>query len=178
MSKKREIYNNYDLWEKYTDEDMLELALANDMIEDGDEATDEILDNLRYDEDAIEWENVWGELKRFFKDKEVIFFGNVGRWDGTYAGGKTGEFEKLYHEAVRDCMYVNIYEENGHMYLECSHHDGTNFFEIKEVTDKGKQYLENWEYSYNDKRTLRDVHTNIINRYSRRPQFCKCVWDA
>lgn len=171
----RTIYDNYVLDETYTDEDMIELAIANGMAETEDEVTESMIDELRWDEDAIEWENVKCELVEYFKNKTVIFFGTLGLWYGRTAGGKTGNFENLLMDALEDCAYVKIYEKNDRMFLECSHHDGTNEFEIKIITERGKQYLENWEYS-NDKRTLKDVHTQIIKRYSKRPQFCKNAW--
>ena len=177
MGKIREIYSNYDLCETYPDEDMVELALENGMIECEEDITDSMIDDLRYDADAIEWETVWRELCNFFKNKEVIFFGTLGLWNGRHAGGQTGKFERLFNEAVRDCDYLHFYEENGHLFLECSHHDGTNYFEIKEITEKGQQYLENWEYSYKDKRSKQDIHERIVKNYSKRPQFCKFTYD-
>lgn len=173
----RIIYNNYDLYEKYTDEELTQIA-----VEDGytlDEIDDELLTNLRYDADAIDYETAKHELDYFFGDKEVIFFGTLGLWYGRCAGGKTGKFNELFNAAIADCDYIKIYEKNGHLYLECSHHDGTNEFEIKLINERGKQYLENWEYGpYTDKRTLEDVHRAIVKRYSVRPQFCKTVWGV
>lgn len=47
----------------------------------------------------------------------------------------------MFYKAMTDCDYFRIYDENGHMYLTCSHHDGTNHFEIKIVTEKGYTVL-------------------------------------
>ena len=179
MSKERIIYDNYNIYDTYSDEDMIELAIENGMADSKDEVTESMIDDLRWDEDAIDWETAKRELADYFKNETVIFFGTLGLWYGRTAGGKTGDFENLLMSAIQDCTYVKIYENNGRMFLECSHHDGTNEFEIKIINERGKQYLENWEYgSWNDKRTLQDVHTQIIKRYSRRPQFCKNVYDA
>jgi hypothetical protein len=64
------------------------------------------------------------------------------------------------------------------MYLTCSHHDGTCHYEIKILTDAGKEYLRNWEDSYNDRRTERAVHKQIFDRYSRIPRYAEKVWGA
>lgn len=177
MTDERIIYNNYDLDESYPDEDMIELAIENGMAEDEEDVTESMIDDLRWDCDAIDWETTKRELANFFKNQTVIFFGTLGLWDGPTAGGKTGKFEDLLMSAIQSCVYVKIYEKNGRMFLECSHHDGTNEFEIRIVTENGLKYLEHWEYGpiIDRRRTLKDVHTQIVKRYSKRPDYCKNV---
>ena len=55
-------------------------------------------------------------------------------------------FNVLFVEFFKDCAYVKIWDENGHLYLTCSHHDGTCHFEIKEITDEGYEYYDRWNY--------------------------------
>lgn len=176
--KARAIYDNYDLWEKYPDETLMEIARECEWIEDDEEVTDEILMRWRYQEDENDWDNVKYELNNFFKGKTVGFFGNVGRWDGTYAVGEIGEFWKLYDKAIEDCGYVRIYDENGHLYLTCSHHDGTCHFEIKFVSEKGEKYLDNWENNWNDKRKVGYVYGKIFDKYSTLPRFAQKVYGC
>lgn len=174
IAKERTIYNNYDLWETYTDED-----IKADLIDNGTEEediTDSMIMEQRYFYDECDWDDTKCELDKFFKGKRVGFFGAVGRWDGVYKAGKIGEFWNLYYKATKDCGYVKIYDENGHMYITCSHHDGTCHFEIKEITDEGYDYLERWEYNWNDKRSERTVHGQIYKRYSRLPRFAEKVY--
>lgn len=174
IPKERIIYNNYDLWETYTDEDIKE-----ELIEQGYDEED-IADNTilerRYFLDECDWDDVKYELTQFFKDKTVGFFGEVGLWHGVYKAGKIGDFWSLFDDAIKDCAYIKIYDENGHMYLTCSHHDGTNHFEIKEITNKGCDYLEKWEYSWGDKRSEQAVHGQIYKRYSKLPRFAEKVY--
>lgn len=177
VPKARTIYDNYDLWEQYPDDDIKETILANDWVEDESEITDEMIMNLRYDEDDVNWRCQKMELKKFFKGKTVGFFGDVGRWDGVYKAGKIGEFWDLFYKAIEDCAYIRIYDENGHMYLTCSHHDGTCHFEIKEITDKGTEYLDRWEYG-TDNRTEQYVHNQIFKRYSRVPRIAQKVYGC
>ena len=115
----------------------------------------------------------------FFKDKKIICFGSVGRWDGTFRGGEIFEsFEDAYYRMTKDCDYVKIYEEDNHLYVQCSHHDGTNNFEIKILTEKGEDYYNNWEYMIfpNDARNEEYIHNQIIKRYSKIPRYCKSMW--
>lgn len=178
IAKERIIYDNYDLWEKYSDDELKEIAIECGCIDENDEVTDEMMMEWRYGEDENDWECEKEQIDKFFKGKIVGFFGEVGRWDGIYKAGQIGEFWELFYKAIQDCAYIKIYDENGHMYLTCSHHDGTCHFEIKEITDKGYKYLTNWEYDWNDKRTEQYIHTQIFNKYSRLPRFMQNVYGC
>ena len=178
LAKERTIYNNYELWENYPDDDLREMALELGWVDEDEEITDEDLWEWRYQEDEVDWENEKYELEKFFKGKTVGFFGSLGLWDGVYKAGKIGEFWDLFYKAIEDCDYIKIYDENGHMYLTCSHHDGTNRFEIKEITNEGTEYLDRWEYNYDDKRTEEQVHNQIYKRYSRLPNFVHKVYGC
>lgn len=177
--KERVIYSNYDLWEEYPDDYIKNIILEDsyglDLTEE--DITDDDIWRLRYREDEFAWEEIWCEILYFFKGKTVGFFGTVGLWNGRYMAGKIGDFEKLFYEATKDCVYLKFYDVNGHLHLTCSHHDGTNYFEIKEISDKGIKYLDNWEWG-NDSRTEQYVHTQIFNRYSRTPRFAEKIWGC
>ena len=179
IPKPRTIYNNYSLWETYPDEEVKDML--SDYYEE-DEITEERIWNYRYAQDSVDWESVEYELKQFFLNNgnKWMIFGSVGRWDGVYKAGTLFDtFEDFFYKATEDCDYIHFYDENGHLYLTCSHHDGTCHYEIKEVTDKGIEYLENWEYgSWDDKRTEQYIHTQIFNRYSRLPRFAERVYGA
>lgn len=172
IPKKRIIYSNYDLWEVYPDDLLKQIALECGWVEDESEITENDLINWRYEESETDWECVYDGLKRFFADKTVGFFGQVGLWHGVYNAGKVGDFEDLFCKATTDCDYVEFYDENGHLFLTCSHHDGTHHFEIKIVTDKGTDYLDRWEDNENDKRTEEQVNDQIFKRFSKVPNYC------
>ena len=176
LPKQRTIYNNYDLSETYPDEEIKQLLIEKGYEED--EISDEKIWEERYFQDEIDQETVKDELKDFFlKGNKWIIIGTVGRWDGVYKAGTVFEtFEDFFYKATRDCDYIHFYDENGHLYLRCSHHDGTCRYEIKEVTNKGIQYLENWEDNWDDKRSEEYVHTQIFKRYSRIPRFVEKVY--
>lgn len=171
IARERIIYSNYDL------SDMFDEA-KQCLIDNGnEEPTDnEVWDEV-YFQDECNWENDKADLDTFFKGKTVGFFGKIGRWNGVYRGGCIGEFWNVYGKAIRDCNYVKIYDENGHLYLSCTHHDGSCHYEIKIISDKGTTYLDNWEYG-NDSRTKEQVYTQIFNRYSTLPRFAEKVYGC
>ena len=140
IAKERVIYDNYDLSEIYPDDVLKEEAIDCEWVDEDEEITDDMLWQWRYDASERDWDDVKYELKKFFKDKEVAFIGNVGRWDGVYKAKAIGEFFDLFYKAITDCDYIKLYDENGHFYLTCTHHDGTCHFEIKEVV-KDKSYM-------------------------------------
>lgn len=168
IAKPRTIYNNYDLWETYPDEDVKEWLIDNGYEED--EITDNMIIEQRYFQDECDWEWAKENLEEFFRNgNKWILVGQVGRWDGIYRAGTIFDtFDDFFYKATDDCDYIHFYDENGHLYLTCSHHDGTCHYEIKEVTDKGIQYLENWECSEPKK-----VYLSIQERFDNIYKYAK-----
>lgn len=172
------VYDNYDL---FTDEAMQETK--DFLLESGydlDEIDEDMLINSINLNDADNWECTKSELERFFGDKyKCILFGTVGRWDGTFAAGTIfdgDDFIDTIYKGLKDCDYISITDENGHLYISGTHHDGTVSYEVKILTNKGIEYLENWEYNWDDKRTEQYVHNQIVKRYSVLPHFAAKVY--
>lgn len=177
IAKERIIYNNYDLWDDYPDEEIDRIARECEWVDEDEEITDEMRTEWRYREDEWNWECEQDYLEEFFKGKTVGFFGVIGLWNGIYKVGNIGDFWTLYYKAVRDCDYIKIYDENGHLYLTCSHHDGTNCFEIKILNDDAEDYYDRWSYG-NDNRKMYEVMTQIYKRYSKIPRFAEKVYGC
>ena len=64
MAKERVIYDNYDLWETYPDEELKKVALECEWVASEDEITDNDLMNWRYHEDEVDWDIAFDELKK------------------------------------------------------------------------------------------------------------------
>lgn len=166
------IYNNYDLFDDENTNVAKEILLENGF--EAEEITDELISSVIYDDDAENWEAAKTELENYFEGKTVIIYGNVGRWNGNFAGGiVTDDFIDGLYKAIKDCDYISITDSNGHLYIKSTHHDGTNYFEVREVTEKGIDYLNNWEYNWNDDRSKEYIHGQIVKRYSHLPNFAK-----
>jgi hypothetical protein len=86
-------------------------------------------------------------IEKYLKNHKLIAVGDVERWDGTFSGGKVIENYRDFSSLFDDCYYIEISDVNNYgrcIKLRCSHHDGTDVFYIKELTDKGYEYyLEN-----------------------------------
>ena len=176
-AKTRTIYNNYDLYEDYAE------SAKESLIDNGTEAED-ITENNLWEEiyflDSINWEDEKEQLENFFNDGNTwILQGFTGRWDGTYKGGYIfTDFMEMFYKATKDCDYIHIYDENGHFYIQCSHHDGTNLYEVKKVTQNGTYYLERWEDNWEDKRTEEYIHDQIMKKYSVLPHYMHNVYGC
>ena len=163
----RTIYNNYNLWEDSKD-DAIETLKANDIT-----ITDSAIWEEIYNQDEYDWIGIKDDLERFFNGESTwILQGTCECWDGNHKAGMIFEdFEEMLNKAAKDCDYIHLYDKNGHLYLKCSHHDGTNYYEIKKVTDRGVEYLANWKDNWDDNRTEQYVHNQIMERYSVLPHF-------
>lgn len=177
IAKERIIYNNYNPWDTYPDDVLKEMALECGWVDNEDEITEEMLCQWRFEEMDNDWDNEKEMLENFFEGKTVGFFGSVGLWHGIYKCGDIGEFWTLYYKAIKDCDYIKIYDENGHMYLTCSHHDGTNHFEIKILNDDAEDYYDRWSYG-TDNRKEYEVITQIYKRYSKIPRYMQSVYGC
>lgn len=71
------------------------------------------------------------------KNNSFICIGTVGLWNGNKKAG--GVYDNI-NELIKSITYgdkFDIYVENDKSYYVNSHHDGTNSFEIKMLTDEG-----------------------------------------
>lgn len=149
------IFSNY--YDSDREKATREFLLEDRGEDNGWETIDDIPDSEVWDEmnfnEQIEWEDAESALENFFNDEEILVIGTVGRWDGTYAAGKVISYNEL-HKCWSDCDYVEIYDEDGHMHINVSHHDGNNHFEVKILTEKGRDYYSRWNENWNDSRHI------------------------
>lgn len=175
IAKERVLFDNYDMdnYFKWAEECLKENC------EDEEEFSDSEIEEVAYDLVSQDFDIIVSELEKFFGNNEIICFGSIGRWNGVYSGGKIfNDFKDALYSMIEDCWYYKIYDENGHLFVHCSHHDGSCTFEIKVINDKGKDYYKNWNewVRPSDRRTEREVHSQIIKRYSTIPNFAHKVY--
>lgn len=173
-AQRRTIYNNYNLWDDYE-----EFAREN-LADNGNEnpSNDEIWEEI-YLQDSFNWDDEKERLENFFAEGTWILRGINEFWYGRKEAGIIfTDFMDMFNKATTDCDYVHIYDENGHLFLKCSHHDGTNFYEIKKVTDKGIDYIDRWKDNWNDKRTEEYIHDRVMEKYSTLPHFAHTVYGC
>lgn len=175
----RVIYDNYDIYGAYSDEAVASSALCDGYPLDEDEIWEEC---RRMDEENRELE--YDNLRNFFdsdKNSTWLLIGSCEVWHGTYEGGFTFKtFDEMISKAGKDCDYFRFWDENGHFYLKCSHHDGTNVFEVKKLTKSGKQLLENWEYNDTKRYNYpeKELHHRLFKRYSVLPNYMNTMYGC
>lgn len=176
--KRRMIYSNfYDEW--CTEEDARMYLFETSAEEEGWETEEDIPDDRVWDQICIQEEFGWDdekvELKRFFDGGEWILQGSLGLWNRRARGGFIfSSFDEL-SRAWDDCDYIRLYDENGHFFIDAAHHDGTNCYEAKRLTGKGKEYVENHMYDSDE-----EVHDVVFNSnfFSALPHYAHKVYGC
>lgn len=87
-----------------------------------------------------------------------IILADIGRWNGRADGGKI--IQGLWN-AITICFedYNKVYIDGKRLKVKASHHDGTNYFEIKKLTERGEDYWNNHQYDMTD----RELHQRLFN---------------
>lgn len=169
---KHVIFDNYDF-------DNYEEMARESLIEDGVDFSKNTVYELASEIESDDFMIILNELKSFFDGKTVMFTGAIGRWDGTHTGFDIGDFDDLFSKYTVDCDYFEIYDDDGALYIRCSHHDGTNLFQIFTLTNKGARAFDDWQYSYGKYAKLDDkeIHKLLLNRkLTHVPQVAKKVY--
>jgi len=102
-----------------------------------------------------DWDDAVRDVDDLLSDN-VVVTGTVGLWDGNYDGGRVYSFRDVKHGTLwdkilsdigKDCVYFKISLSGGVIHVKCTHHDGTNYFEIRNLTDAGWAAYDDWNYS-------------------------------
>ena len=90
------------------------------------------------------------EDDEIFGDNRVIVSGTAGTWQGNIECAKMFDnIEEALTACIKDCDYIRVKQlPRGLVEVKSSHHDGTNLFYIKIVTEKGFQLYDNWNFQY------------------------------
>ena len=184
-TNKHTLFSNY-FWENdengkdrydYAREYLFEEYGEDEGWETEDDISDDRVSNEVYAQSEFEWDDFKVEFGKFLKDSYngFLLVGTCGCWDGTYNGGcYVNKFDDLY-KFWNGCDCIKVYDENGHLYIEASHHDGTNYAELKELTCKGSNYVLNHSWDSD-----REVHETLMssNFYTRLPHYAHKVWGC
>lgn len=118
------------------------------------------------------WDSEKSMLEDFFDGtSRFLLTGTIGRWNGPAEGGFTFSTVDELSRAWEDCDYFELFDENGHLFINASHHDGTNHFEVRQLTEKGIDYERSHPYA-----DLRQLHSALWKRYSRLPHYAHRVF--
>lgn len=170
------LYSNYYGW--IEEEEIKQEMIDCERVEDEEEITDEMIwDEMHFLEEMY-WDDFSYELKNFFdKGDAWLLTGSIGRWDGNYRGGYIFNTFEEFCKCLEDCAYIEITDNKGHFEVKCSHHDGTNFYEVKRVSDFGCEWYNNHGCYIYDKEK---VHTKMWNNnfMTSLPHFARDVYGC
>lgn len=137
----------------YKDLDLMSMEEINGYIDGFEEFMRYDDENYKYSEEDfsklcdyiiednnVNWEFVEEEIGSLMDGKEYKVIADIGCWNGRVKGqGKFTGFNAIKACLGNDsCSAVEIYETaRGTLKVDYHHHDGTNYFIIKEITDKG-----------------------------------------
>lgn len=90
-------------------------------------------------------------------EKYYLVLADLGLWNGRADGGL---IIKGIWNAICKCFedYNKIYFDGKRLKIQAVHHDGTNYFQIRELTDKGVEYWNNHPYMSD-----RELHQRLFN---------------
>ena len=133
------LYDNYAIqWNEWYEE-------FKDYCEDND------IDHTQYDDNSEYFMNwVYDTLNMYWEDfiyginhdrdnnVDCVVVADLGLWYGRRDAVKHfPTLEKAIYACVRDCDYITITLVDGVIKIRASHHDGTNYFEIHKLNERG-----------------------------------------
>ena len=164
MKKNRKV----TLYSNEFDSERFEAARQYLLEENGEEPTDsEIFEELCV-EDDFDWIDFETEFKKYFDTHNFVVKASLGRWTGRYDSGKivTNGWNG-FCRIIQDYDNLKIIDNNGHLEVVGSHHDGTDYFEIKELTEKGDEYAYGYHYDKSEPENAQAVWNNFRSRLPR-----------
>lgn len=169
------LYSNYDLDLESAREFLFETQGEEKGWKSADDVPENDVYEQAYHEDELNWQDFKYELEKFIDGDYWLVMGEVGLWNGKHKSGKVVHSVDELSVAWKDCDYIEFTDKNGHLYLKCSHHDGTNMFEIKHLNQKGLEYTENHWDEYDSV-----VHSFLFssNFYTALPHFAKRIYGC
>ena len=172
---KHTLYSNYYGW--ISEDEIRQYLWDCEYIDHLDEATDDMIYNTMYELERMYWDDISYELKHFFdKGDAWLLTGSIGRWDGIYRGGYIFNTFEEFCKCFEDCAYIEIADNKGHLEIKCSHHDGTNFYEVKRVSNFGCEWYDNHSWDMYEE----ELHTKMWNNnfMTSLPHFARDVYGC
>lgn len=153
MKKKDIIYNILSSRDDFTYDDYVEYCEGLDLEPQGEQSWDyiewcshEAFDNYDCDRENIE--------RSPMNEGQFIITGTLGLWDGSHEIKCSKTFDTLL-DAIDACIpncacEIEADWHNGVVEVRVYHHDGTNCFDIHQLSKKGERAVESADYWMKD----------------------------
>lgn len=122
------------------------------------------------DDEAMFWDDMKRIINAELNNEWFVAIGKVGSWRGTAdAGTIQYDFDKFLQDIGKDCDYWRISVIDGVINIECTHHDGTNYWELKPLSKSGEALFYKWNENENDEDfdlvdlSEKDFHLKLFN---------------
>ena len=172
MNKEKEIviFSNYA-------EEMLSEEEALEMLQEmgEEEVSRERLWDFIFEQKREEEDCFLEEFNHFLSNNTFIATGTCGLWYGKVEGGTIINGLDDFLKLLRDCVYYKVTDNNGHLMIKGSHHDGNNYFELKKLNQKGEDFYDRNSYSMDSKELCTKLFTNT---YSILPRLAKELYGC
>ena len=144
--------------------------------EQGWDFVEEIPDKLVFEElhkdDVYMWEDFENGMKKILDRTPCLILGTTGRWNGEFSAGRFITVFSELRNGLQHLDNLRIVDKNGHLIIEGSHHDGNDRYEIKALTNKGRQIAE-----YNHFAHDKHLHEVLMksNLFTGLPHLAKVI---
>lgn len=169
MAREKVLYSNY--WE-----DLMSEEEAREILEEmgHENISEEDIYCLINEQNDLAWSDFINEFEKYLLDKWYIATGTCGLWNGEVKGGKVIPGINTFLNLLIDCNYVKISDIDGRLMIKCSHHDGTNYYELRELNDRGLDF-----YVKKEDITYKEMCETLFKKYySKRPNIFKKIYGC
>lgn len=145
--------NAFEVYEECMEEMLMDYREINNIPEDKDidrEFNSYLLDCLDH---SIE------DFLLTFKGENLMVVGIYGRWNGKFDVCKPIENAKELINFLSKWDYYKVFEDGNKIKIECSDHDGSSYFELKQLRKK-------YQYDYED--IIEEIRPNSVDKFFKR----------
>lgn len=135
--------------------------------EDDTPVTDEDVYNQIYFYQDCDWQDFEDAYKEIINLRRYVVLADLGRWSGRVQAKKFIGGWNEFLSCFNHLDYITIKDVDGRLIVEGSHHDGHDYMEFRELTEKGEDLADNPYQWYKDEAYL----CNIYSKYPRLLQY-------
>lgn len=156
------------LYSNEFDSERFEAARQFLLEESEEEPTNSEIFKELYVEDDINWDDFKSEYKEYFNTNYFVVKANLGRWNGRFESSEImTDGWKDFLRVIEDYDNLEIVDNNGHLEIVGTHHDSRDYFEIRELTRKGDEYVNIYNYGKSESELAQAVWNNFHSRLPR-----------